>query len=94
MRLSGVECPYTPGQLWTEDAFHCCRTCCSTKSGTIADAVAALWYLLDMKNRYDLNLVATQNSWGGGGFSQVRSEYESNPANYDVTLCGLVHLCC
>jgi subtilisin family serine protease len=33
--------------------------------------VAALWYLLDLKNRYDLNLVATQNSWGGGGFSQT-----------------------
>jgi hypothetical protein len=50
----------------------CCPACCSARSGTIADAAAALWYLLDLKNRYDLNLVATQNSWGGGGFSQVR----------------------
>ncbi|KAF6264076.1 peptidase S8/S53 domain-containing protein [Scenedesmus sp. NREL 46B-D3] len=43
----------------------------SARTGTVADAVAALYYLLDLKNRYDLNLVATQNSWGGGGFSQT-----------------------
>ncbi|WIA21831.1 hypothetical protein OEZ85_004207 [Tetradesmus obliquus] len=43
----------------------------SSRSGTISDAAAALWYLLDLKSRYNLNLVATQNSWGGGGFSQT-----------------------
>ena len=38
--------------------------------GTIADAVRAVDYFNDLKTRYGLNLVATSNSWGGGGFSQ------------------------
>jgi hypothetical protein len=39
--------------------------------GYTSDAVAALQYLLALRNRYSLNLVATSNSWGGGGYSQV-----------------------
>jgi hypothetical protein len=42
-----------------------------TNGGTTANAVAALQYLLALKNRYSLNMVATSNSWGGGGYSQV-----------------------
>ncbi|WIA33100.1 hypothetical protein OEZ86_006254 [Tetradesmus obliquus] len=34
-------------------------------SGTTARAVRALRYLRDLKKRYNLNLVATSNSWGG-----------------------------
>ncbi|MBJ7399106.1 S8 family peptidase, partial [Mycolicibacterium sp.] len=37
--------------------------------GYISDAVAALDYLVDLKNRYHINLVAASNSWGGGGYS-------------------------
>jgi subtilisin family serine protease len=38
--------------------------------GTTANAIKAVDYFTDMKTRHGLNLVATNNSWGGGGFSQ------------------------
>ena len=41
------------------------------RGGTTANAVKALDYLRDLKSRYGINLVATNNSWGGGGFSQA-----------------------
>jgi thermitase len=41
------------------------------RGGTTANAVKALDYLIDLKSRYGINLVATNNSWGGGGFSQA-----------------------
>ncbi|WP_396267395.1 S8 family peptidase [Ideonella sp.] len=40
-------------------------------SGSTADAILAVDYVTDLKTRHDLNLVATNNSWGGGGFSQA-----------------------
>lgn len=39
--------------------------------GTLANAVKAVDYITDLKNRHNLNIVATNNSWGGGGFSQA-----------------------
>lgn len=39
--------------------------------GTTSGAVAALDYLLNLKKIHNLNLVATSNSWGGGGYSQA-----------------------
>ena len=39
--------------------------------GSIADAIAAVNYLVDLKTRHGLNLVAINNSWGGGGYSQA-----------------------
>ena len=39
--------------------------------GTTANAVKAVDYLTDLKTRHGLNIVATNNSWGGGGFSQA-----------------------
>lgn len=38
--------------------------------GTTANAIKAIDYLTDLKTRHGLNLAATNNSWGGGGFSQ------------------------
>ena len=40
------------------------------RGGTTANAVKAVDYLTDMKTRHGINLVASNNSWGGGGFSQ------------------------
>jgi subtilisin family serine protease len=40
------------------------------RGGTTANAIRAVDYLTDLKLRHGLNLVATNNSWGGGGFSQ------------------------
>jgi subtilisin family serine protease len=37
--------------------------------GYTSDAVLALDYLTDLKLRHGINIVATNNSWGGGGYS-------------------------
>jgi hypothetical protein len=37
--------------------------------GTTANAVKAVDYFTDLKTRDGLNIVATNNSWGGGGYS-------------------------
>ena len=42
--------------------------------GYISGAIQALDYLTDLKVRHNLNLVATNNSWGGGGYSQALHE--------------------
>ena len=39
--------------------------------GTTANAIKAIDYITDLKTRHGLNLVATNNSWGGGGYSQA-----------------------
>lgn len=39
--------------------------------GTTANAVRAIDYLTDLKVRHGLNIVATSNSWGGGGYSDA-----------------------
>jgi subtilisin family serine protease len=38
-------------------------------SGSTSGAVAALAYATRMKREFGINIVATNNSWGGGGFS-------------------------
>lgn len=40
------------------------------RGGTLANAIKAVDYFTDLKQRHGINLVATSNSWGGGGFSQ------------------------
>lgn len=39
--------------------------------GTISNAVRAVNYLTDLKKNRGINIVATNNSWGGGGYSQA-----------------------
>ena len=39
--------------------------------GTTANAIKAVDYVTDLKTRHGLEIVATNNSWGGGGFSQA-----------------------
>ena len=41
-----------------------------SNGGTTANAILAVDYMTDLKTRHGLNMVATNNSWGGGGFSQ------------------------
>lgn len=38
--------------------------------GTTENAILAVDYVTDLKTSHGLNIVATNNSWGGGGFSQ------------------------
>jgi subtilisin family serine protease len=40
------------------------------RGGTTANAIKAVDYFTDLKQRHGINIVATNNSWGGGGFSQ------------------------
>ena len=39
--------------------------------GTLANAVKAIDYLTDLKSRHGINIVASNNSWGGGGYSSA-----------------------
>jgi subtilisin family serine protease len=39
------------------------------RGGTTANAIKAVDYFTDLKTRHRINIVATNNSWGGGGFS-------------------------
>jgi len=41
------------------------------RGGNTANAIKAIDYFNDLKTRHGLNIVATNNSWGGGGFSQA-----------------------
>ena len=45
-----------------------------SRGGTTANAVKAVDYFTDLKTRHGLNIVATNNSWGGGGFSQALAD--------------------
>lgn len=38
--------------------------------GYLDDAIRAIDYLTDLKLRHGINIVASSNSWGGGGYSQ------------------------
>ncbi|WP_221090532.1 S8 family peptidase [Deinococcus aquaedulcis] len=44
------------------------------RGGSTADAIKAVDYFTDLKTRHGLNIVATNNSWGGGGYSQALYE--------------------
>ncbi len=41
-----------------------------TNGGTTANAIKAVDYVTNLKTKHSLNIVASNNSWGGGGFSQ------------------------
>ncbi|RYF70663.1 MAG: peptidase S8 [Cytophagaceae bacterium] len=53
--------------------------------GTTANAVKAIDYLTDMKTRHPaLNIVASNNSWGGGGFSQALQDAIGRANNANI----------
>ncbi len=52
--------------------------------GTTADAVLAVDYLTDMKSRHGMNIVASNNSWGGGGYSQALHDALIRHAKADI----------
>ena len=54
-----------------------------SRGGTTANAIKAIDYFTDLKTRHGLNIVATNNSWGGGGFSQALQDAigRANAAN-------------
>ncbi|MBU3707271.1 MAG: peptidase S8 [Mycobacterium sp.] len=54
------------------------------QGGYISDAVTALNYLTDLKTRYNINLVAVNNSWGGGGYSSAMHGAIIRAAKQDI----------
>lgn len=42
-----------------------------SRGGTTSNAIKAIDYITDLKKRHGMNIPATNNSWGGGGFSQA-----------------------
>jgi subtilisin family serine protease len=52
--------------------------------GYTSGAIRALDYLTDLKLRHNLNIVATNNSWGGGGYSQALHEAIIRAAKHNI----------
>ncbi|ALW86998.1 peptidase S8 [Hymenobacter sedentarius] len=57
------------GMNWSTTLISC--KFLGRRGGTTANAVKAVDYLNDLKTRHSMNIVASNNSWGGGGFSQA-----------------------
>jgi subtilisin family serine protease len=55
-----------------------------SSGGTTANAVRAVDYFTDLKTRHGLNIVATNNSWGGGGYSQALFDAISRANNAGI----------
>ncbi|MBI5217127.1 MAG: S8 family serine peptidase [Ignavibacteriae bacterium] len=56
--------------------------------GTTANAIKAVDYLTDMKTRHGLNIVASNNSWGGGGFSQALQDAIERANTANILFCA------
>jgi subtilisin family serine protease len=54
------------------------------RGGSTSDAIAAVDYITDLKIRHGLNIVATSNSWGGGGFSQLLLDAINRGGDQDI----------
>ena len=52
--------------------------------GTTANAIKAVDYITNLKIKQKLNIVATNNSWGGGGFSQSLQDAISRANNAGI----------
>jgi subtilisin family serine protease len=54
------------------------------QGGYLSDAIEAIDYLTDLKTRHGMNIVASNNSWGGGGFSQSLLDAITRGANQGI----------
>ena len=55
-----------------------------SRGGTTANAIKSVDYFTDLKTRHSLNIVATNNSWGGGGFSQALADAINRANNANI----------
>lgn len=55
-----------------------------TNGGTTANAIKAVDYVTNLKTKHNLNIVATNNSWGGGGYSQGLYDAIERANNADI----------
>ncbi|RYG24137.1 peptidase S8 [bacterium] len=54
------------------------------RGGTTANAIKAFDYLTDLKTRHGIDLVASNNSWGGGGYSQALADAITRHGNANI----------
>lgn len=54
------------------------------RGGNTANAIKAVDYLTDLKARHGMNIVASNNSWGGGGFSQAMQDAITRAGNAEI----------
>jgi subtilisin family serine protease len=55
-----------------------------SRGGTTANAIKSVDYMTDLKTKQNLNMVATNNSWGGGGFSQGLKDAIDRAGSADI----------
>lgn len=55
-----------------------------SSGGTTANAVKSFDYLTDLKNRHGIDIVASNNSWGGGGYSQALVDAITRHGNANI----------
>ncbi|MDQ3289315.1 MAG: S8 family serine peptidase [Pseudomonadota bacterium] len=70
------------GVCWSVKLFN--AKFLGTAGGTTANAIKSVDYMTDMKTRHNLNMVATNNSWGGGGFSQGLQDAITRAGNAQI----------
>jgi len=56
--------------------------------GTTANAIKSVDYITDLKTRHGLTLPATNNSWGGGGFSQALQDAIERANAANILFCA------
>ncbi|MEX1018249.1 MAG: S8 family serine peptidase, partial [Litorilinea sp.] len=66
------------GLNW-EGRIVACKFLGASGGGTIAGAVKCFNYIRHLRNQMDLNVVLTNNSWGGGGYSQALEDAMAGP---------------
>ena len=71
------------GVAW-QTQIIACKFLDQSGSGYTSAAITCLDYLLDLKVNHGVNLVATNNSWGGGGFSQALKDAIINHQVNDI----------
>ena len=54
------------------------------RGGTTANAIKAVDYFNDLKSHHGLNIVATNNSWGGGGYSKALEDAITRAGNANI----------
>jgi subtilisin family serine protease len=52
--------------------------------GSLSNGIKSIDYLTDLKTRHGMNIVASNNSWGGGGFSQALLDAITRGANQGI----------
>ncbi|OGX85803.1 peptidase S8 [Hymenobacter lapidarius] len=69
------------GMNWSTTIISC--KFLGRRGGSLSNAIKAVDYLNDLKARHGMNIVASNNSWGGGAFSQALKDAidRANTAN-------------